>query len=101
VTATGRAGGGKDTRQQVAVAPKGATSRKAFDQEIKTLGEFGARLAPAAGVGDTAYFYDTRLYTYAGKYRIVITTIPVARPDEAKERGNAVALAKALIARLK
>ena len=85
----------------IAVLVQTGTSRKAFDEEIKTLGEFGATLAPAAGVGDTAYFYDTRLYAYPGKYRIVITTTPVARPDEVKEQGNAVALAKALIARLK
>lgn len=76
-------------------------SRKSFDEGMKTLREFDASVVPAGGVGDTAYFYDTRLYTYAGKYRIVITTTPVVRPDEAKERANAVALAKALIARLK
>jgi hypothetical protein len=55
----------------------------------------------STAVGDSAVFYDRRLYTYGRKYRIVITTTPVVRPDEAQERANAVALAKGLIARLK
>jgi hypothetical protein len=85
----------------ITVLVQAGTSRKEFDEEIKSLREFGANIVSASGVGDTAVFYDTRLYTYARKYRIVITTTPVVRPDEAKERANAVALAKGLLARLK
>jgi hypothetical protein len=85
----------------ITVLVQTGTSRKEFDEEMKSLREFGADIVPAGGVGDSAAFDDTRLYAYAGRYRIVITTTPVVRPDEAKERANAVALAKGLIARLK
>jgi hypothetical protein len=76
-------------------------SRKAFEQGMKELREVDPTLEPAGGVGDSGYFYDTRLYTYAGKYRIVVSTTPMPGVDRAKARANAVALAKALIARLK
>ena len=68
-------------------------SRKAFDEEMKLFGEHGVKLVPAGGVGDSGHFYDTRLYAYAGKYRVVITTGDTPGMDEAKARANAVALA--------
>jgi hypothetical protein len=69
---------------------------------MKELKESGASLEPAAGVGDGAFFWDEhRLYAHTANYQIAVSTTPSPGDDPAKIRANAIALAKAIIAKLK
>jgi hypothetical protein len=78
------------------------TPKAKWDTFMKELRESGASLEPAAGVGDGAFFWDAhRLYAHAGNYQIAVSTSPSPGDDPAKIRANSIALAKALIAKLK
>ena len=73
-----------------------------WDTFMKELRESGASLEPAAGVGDGAFFWDAhRLYAHTGNYQIAVSTSPSSGDDPAKIRASSIALAKALIAKLK
>ena len=78
------------------------TPKATWDSFMKDLRESGASLEPAAGVGDGAFFWDAhRLYAHAGNYQIAVSTSPSPGDDPAKIRANSIALARALIAKLK
>ena len=71
----------------------------AFMQELKTS---GASLDAVGGVGDGAYFWDdNRLYAHTGNYEVTISTDPAPGAEPAKTRADAVAVAKAVVAKLK
>jgi hypothetical protein len=78
------------------------TPKVKWDAFMKELKEAGASLEPAAGVGDGAFFWDAhRLYAHTANYEITVSTNPSPGDDLAKVRANAIALAKAIIAKLK
>jgi hypothetical protein len=78
------------------------TPKAKWDTFMKELRESGASLEPAAGVGDGAFFWDAhRLYVQAGNSQIAVSTSPSPGDDPAKIRASSIALAKALIAKLK
>jgi hypothetical protein len=70
----------------------------AFMNELKAS---GASLDPVAGVGDGANFWDDRLYAHTGSYEITISTSPTSGSSLEKVRAEAVALAKAVVGKLK
>ena len=62
----------------------------------------GRVAGPVAGVGAGAFFWDAhRLYVQAGNSQIAVSTSPSPGDDPAKIRASSIALAKALIAKLK
>jgi len=78
-----------------------ATPKATWDAFMKELKESGASLEPAPGIGDGAFFWDAhRLYAHTTTYQITVSTTPSPGDDPAKIRANAIALAKALIAKL-
>jgi hypothetical protein len=78
------------------------TPKPKWDAFMKGLKESGASLEPADGVGDGAFFWDAhRLYAHTATYEITVSTTPAPGDDLAKVRANAIALAKAIIAKLK
>jgi hypothetical protein len=77
------------------------TPKARWDESMKVLKESGATLEPAPGVGDGAFFWDDRLYAHTANYEIAVSTSPTPGSDTAKVRTDAVALAKALIPKLK
>ena len=78
------------------------TPKAKWDTFMKELRESGASLEPAAGVGAGAFFWDAhRLYVQTGNSQIAVSTSPSPGDDPAKIRASSIALAKALIAKLK
>jgi hypothetical protein len=78
------------------------TPKAKWDAFMKELTEAGASLEPAGGIGDGAFFWDAhRLYAHTTNYEITVSTTPSPGDDPAKIRANAIALAKAIIAKLK
>ena len=78
------------------------TPKAKWDTFMKELKESGASLEPAAGVGDGAFFWDAhRLYAHTVNYEITVSTSSSPGDDPAKVRANSIALAKAIIAKLK
>ena len=78
------------------------TPKAKWDAFMKELKESGASLEPAAGVGDGAFFWDAhRLYAHTANYEITVSTSPSPGDDLSKVRANSIALAKAIIAKLK
>ncbi len=78
------------------------TSKAKWDTFMKEMRELGASLEPVAGVGDGAFFWDAhRLYAHTGNYQITVSTSSSPGDDPAKIRASSIALAKALIAKLK
>ena len=76
-------------------------TKAAWDEAMATLRSAGASLEPARGVGDGGFFYDERLYTHTGTFEITITPSYVPGADVSKSRADALALANALIPKLK
>jgi len=58
-------------------------------------------MEPAQGVGDGGQFWGTRLYAYSGRHSVVVSTSYEDGEDTAKVRATAVAMAKAVIAKLR
>jgi hypothetical protein len=78
------------------------TPKAAWDTFMKELKEAGASLEPVPGVGNGAFFWDAhRLYTHTATYQITVSTTPSPGEDLAKVRANGIALANAIIAKLK
>jgi hypothetical protein len=78
------------------------TPKPRWDTFMKELKESGASLEPAAGIGDGAFFWDAhRLYAHTANYQITVSTSPSPGDDLATIRANSIALAKAIIAKLK
>ena len=78
-----------------------ATPKAKWDAFMKKLMGSGAPLEPVAGVGDGAFFWDSRLYAHAGSYEVTVSTSPAPGDIAAKVRADAVALGKAIFAKLK
>jgi hypothetical protein len=79
-----------------------AQSRASFDEFKKLLVDQGKKPESVSGVGDTAYFWDDNsLYALAGPIgiKVFISTLPNA--DPAKTRADILALARAVVAKLK
>jgi hypothetical protein len=72
-----------------------------WDENMKVLRSNGVQLDPAPGVGDGGFFWDDRLYTHTADYEISISSSNMVGADAAKTRANAMALAQALIPKLK
>jgi hypothetical protein len=86
----------------VTVMVGAGTPKPAWDTFMKELKESGASLEPAPGVGDGAFFWDAhRLYAHTATYQIAVSTNPAPGEDLAKVRANAIALANAIVAKLK
>lgn len=86
----------------VTVMVGAGTPKTRWDAFMKQLKESGATLEPAPGVGDGAFFWDAhRLYAHTATYEITVSASPSPGDDLAKIRANAIALAKAVIAKLK
>jgi hypothetical protein len=95
-----RYSGGMQGTVTAMVGP-GVTKAK-WDDAMKILKQSGASLDPVPGVGDGAYFWnDNRLYVHTGNYEVTISTSPSPGDVGTKLRGDAVALAKAVVAKLK
>ena len=77
------------------------TPKPKWDALMKELSASGAKLEAVAGVGDGAHFWDNRLYAHIGSYEVTVNTSPTPGMDPAKTRADAIALAKAVIAKLK
>lgn len=71
-----------------------------WDESMNILRTSGATLTPAPGIGDGAFFWDDRLYAHTGNYEITVSTTPAPGADATRTRQDAVALAKAVIARI-
>ena len=71
-----------------------------WDAWMKELRDAGAKLEPVAGVGDGANFWDDRLYAHTGNYEVSVNS-SLDGVQQAKTRANAIALAKAMIPKLK
>ncbi|HET9369380.1 MAG TPA: hypothetical protein VFO19_04005 [Vicinamibacterales bacterium] len=90
------------TRGTITIMVNRGTSKAKWDAFMKDLSAAGATLEAVPGVGDGAYFYDhDRLYAHSGNYEITISTTPSPGDDPAKMRTEKVALAKAVVAKLK
>jgi hypothetical protein len=86
----------------IAIVVGAGTPKPKWDTFMKDLAEAGATLEPVSGVGDGANFWDAeRLYAHTGNYQIAVTITPIPGEAEAKVRANAIAMAKALIAKLR
>jgi hypothetical protein len=75
-------------------------SKTKWDAFMKELTASGAKLEPVTGVGDGANFWDDRLYAHTGTYEVTVSTSPTPDMEQAKTRADAIALAKAVIAKL-
>ena len=90
------------TAGNVTVMVGTGTPKAKWDTFMKELKESGASLEAASGVGDGAFFWDAhRLYAHTTTYQITVSTTPSPGDDLSKVRANAIALAKAIIAKLK
>jgi hypothetical protein len=90
------------TQGTVTVMVGTGTPKAKWDAFMKQLKESGATLEPVAGLGDGAFFWDAhRLYAHIANYQIAVSTTPSAGDDLGKVRANAIAMAKATIAKLK
>ena len=78
-----------------------ATPKAKWDAFMKKLMGSGAPLEPVAGVGDGAFFWDSRLYAHAGTYEVTVSTSPAPGDIPAKVRADAIALGKAILTKLK
>ena len=93
-----RYSGGLDLTITVVVG--GSLPKAKWDASMKELRAAGAVLEPVTGVGDGANFWDDRLYAHTGDYEVVVSTSAEPGAVSATTRKNAVALAKAIIAKL-
>ena len=83
----------------ITVAPN--ATRGDFDAYKKLLTDAGTPPESLNGVGDVAYFSDaSRVYALSGKYGVTVAISPTPGA-EAKIRTDAIALAQAVIAKLK
>lgn len=78
-----------------------AAPKVKWDAFMKKLMGSGAPLEPVAAVGDGAFFWDSRLYAHEGTYEVTVSTSPAPGDIAAKVRADAVALCKAILAKLK
>jgi hypothetical protein len=80
----------------------GGTSKAKWDDFMKELKSAGASMEAVSGVGDGAYFFDDhRLYAHSGNYELTVSTTPSPGDMPEKLRADKVALAKAVVAKLK
>ena len=80
----------------------GKSTKAKWDEFMKTLKDSGATLEAAPGVGAGAFFWDdNRLYVHSGAYEVAISTSPTAGANAARIRADEVAIAKAVLAKLK
>ena len=76
-------------------------SKPTWDENMKILRSSGAALEAASGVGDGAFFWDTRLYAHTATYEITVSHTPTPGDVPAKIKADAITLAKAIVAKLK
>jgi hypothetical protein len=76
-------------------------SKKTWDENMKILRSSGADLEAVTGIGDGAFFWDTRLYAHAAAYEIVVDTSPSPGDVTSRVKADAVTLGKAVAAKLK
>jgi hypothetical protein len=70
--------------------------------EFRTLlKEQGMTLEPVSGVGDEAFFWDNRIYVYAGRIHFSVTVGDAGPPADTARRQIALNVAKAVAARAK
>ena len=102
-----RAEGGSECRYTlglegtITIIVNAGTPKNKWDAFMNELKASGATLEPAAGVGDGGFFWDTRLYTHVADYEIAINTSPMPGASPQKIRQDALALAKAVVGKLK
>jgi len=77
------------------------TPKAKWDTFMKKLMASGAPLEPVVGVGDGAFFWDSRLYAHAGSYEVTVSTSPAPGDIAAKVRADAIALGKAILTKLR
>jgi hypothetical protein len=65
----------------------------------KLLKEQGMSVEPVPGLGDEAFFWDNRIYVYAGRTHFSVTVGDAGPPADAKRRQMALGVAKALAAK--
>jgi hypothetical protein len=85
----------------VTVMIGGGIAKARWDESMKVLRDSGASLEPVPGVGDGAYFWNTRLYAHVGTHEVTISTSPTPGVPPAKSREDALALANVIVAKLK
>jgi hypothetical protein len=77
-----------------------ASSKADFDHFRKLLADQGNKPAVVSGVGDDAYYWDSRIYVLVGSRTMTIWNGEPQQPAE-KLRGEVLALAKALAPKLR
>ncbi|HMN81754.1 MAG TPA: hypothetical protein PKA20_17780 [Burkholderiaceae bacterium] len=78
------------------------TTAKSFEEFRKTLVQNGVKVENASGLGDTAYFWDDRVYARVGQQGLTVyLSLAGTGGFDLKRRETAVAIAKAGIAKLR
>ncbi len=90
--------GGTEGTINVLVSP--SSSKKEFDDLRQLVIEQGEQVEAVTGVGDDAYYWDTRIYLRVGKRCLVIWNSDPSQPA-AKVRADVLALAELGAAKLR
>ena len=77
-----------------------SSSKKDLDDFRKLLTEQGEKLEALSGVGDEAFWWDTRIHVRVGNHLLVIYNADSTQPA-AKARAEALALAKLAVPTIK